>query len=768
MTHCEELKAQIDALRAENQRLMLENATLEAIGDGILVVDRSGAVLKLNARFAEMWHLSREQVIACDTLDAVRDAVRVQLSPDTDPTTAESVLKSTGQQLIDIELADGHVYEQYTGTKTIVGEVVGHVWSFRDVTARRQAERKLYQNQQFLQRIINNAPLVVFVIDSDGTLTFARGRGLERFGFRRQDVLGTQYHELCRDHPICQDIGRALSGETVRGIHAFEGYYYDVNLAPILDEHAHMSGVLGISIDVTDRKRAREALHHTQMLRAAKLAEERARLAAEQAARAAEDANLAKSTFLANMSHELRTPLNSVIGFSQFLANDLSLSDEQREYIALILRSSEHLLSLINDILQISKIESGRVELDPDDFDLHQLLHGLDSLYRARARNQGLNFTLDLDDNLPRYVHGDRRKVRQILVNLLSNALKFTEDGSITLRAWQQTTEGDRRTLIFQVGDTGPGIAPEEHADLFEPFSQTHAGKRSQTGSGLGLAISQQYAHLMNGEIEVDSSLGVGSTFTVTLHLREAQSAPHHERAQQRRVVGLAPGQKAHRVLVVDDRWENRLMLVRKMEQLGFNVREATNGGEALTVWRDWQPTLIWMDMRMPFMDGYDATRRIRQHAGDAQPVIIALTASAFDRDREKVLAAGCDDYLSKPFRDHDLHELIRQHLGVEFVYADGQTSGIRPNGNGDHQRALARQSAADLPPQLVEQLRTAVSSLNLRATEEVIRQLRADWPQLAETLLNLAREFDFERIKGWMHQPVSDVTDRNDHDNTA
>ena len=324
----------------------------------------------------------------------------------------------------------------------------------------------------------------------------------------------------------------------------------------------------------------------------------------------AEVANKAKSTFLANMSHELRTPLNAILGFTQIMQRDRSATKSQLENLSIVNRSGEHLLALINDVLDMSKIEAGRVSLYPYSFDLHRLLDTTQEMLEFKADAQGLQLLFDKHPDIPRYIRTDERKLRQILINLLNNALKFTKEGGVTLRI--KPDAADIHTLLFEIEDTGAGIAPEELETLFEAFTQTESGRQSEEGTGLGLPISRKFVQLMGGDITASSQLGVGTVFKFNIVAETAREEELQPQQQVKQVVGLEPNQPNYRILVVDDRWENRQIVLKLLEPIGFEVKEASNGKEAIDIWQEWQPHLIWMDMRMPVMNGYEATEYIK------------------------------------------------------------------------------------------------------------------------------------------------------------
>lgn len=433
--------------------------------------------------------------------------------------------------------------------------------------------------------------------------------------------------------------------------------------------------MLGTHTDISDRKQAEAALLQAKSDLENRVEQRTIELRA--AKEVAEAANLAKSQFLANMSHELRTPLTAILGFSQLLSQKAHPEPSYHEYLTIINRSGEHLLTLINDILEMSKIEAGRTTLNSSRFDLYALLKELDNMLHLRATQKGLTLALNWQPEVPQYVYTDAGKLRQIVLNVLSNALKFTQVGGVTLEVTATPIPGATECqLHFTVTDTGEGIEAAEQVTLFEPFMQTTTGRKTQEGTGLGLAISRQFARLLGGEMTLTSQPGVGTQvqFHIQVHV---EAAPIGPTGSVPKIIGLAAHQMAYRLLVVEDNWTSRKLLVELLRSTGFVVQEAQNGEEAIAIWEAWQPHLIWMDMRMPGLDGFQATRQIRaqeaqqQAKGRDRPrtTIIALTAGAFEDDTERVQAAGCDDLLLKPFKRQTLLVKVAEHLGVQYTY---------------------------------------------------------------------------------------------------
>ena len=453
---------------------------------------------------------------------------------------------------------------------------------------------------------------------------------------------------------------------------------------------------------------------------------------------AAEAANRAKSAFLASMSHEIRTPLNAILGFSQLLLGDPGLSARHRAQVDAIVRSGAHLLALIDDVLEMSKIEAGRVTVAAAETDLHALLWDLESMFRLRAQEKGLSLMVERDATVPRHVVTDEKKLRQILINLLGNAVKFTGQGSVALRV-SAAASGDGAPLLrADVEDTGPGIAAEDLPRLFQRFEQAEAGRRSTGGTGLGLAISRGFARLLGGDITVRSRSGEGSVFTLTLPVAPSAAppacaapggpaAPHH-------AVRLAPGEPRRRILVVDDLPENREILLQMLGRVGFHVRTAADGSEAVKLAASWDPDLVLMDLRMPGMDGLSATRALRAAETGRHLPIVAVTASAFEEDRREVEAAGGDAFVSKPIREDELFRAVGRCLGIRWVHG------------GEAATATAAASGP-IPEPVRSGLRAALVRADLDRVLVLADALADESPALARTVRELAERFDYDAL---------------------
>jgi PAS domain S-box-containing protein len=686
-----------------------------------------------------------------------------------------------------------------------------------EILKRQEVNAALSASESRLNQFLAALPVGVSVYNPDGSIAY--------FNQKARDLLGAdtipestaeqlaatyQLYVANTDELYPPDnlpILRALKGEFVKvddveirqdgKIIAIE-----INTTPIFDASGNIVYAIAAFQDITDRKRAEKILADYQHTLETQIDERTEQL--QQAALAAEAANKAKSTFLANMSHELRTPLNSILGFAQIMEGSSNFTAENHENLSIIRRSGEHLLALINEVLDLSKIEAGRMIIDPKDFDLYRLLDDLQDMFQMRAKNQDVQLLFQRNNDVSQYVRTDDVKLRQVLINILSNAIKFTEQGSIVVRVSQleksrivdllanptvciDTTKSIRefatdRTevatavlsdeaedltdervifLLFEIEDTGVGIASEELGNIFQAFVQTSSGQKAQKGTGLGLTITRQFVRLMGGEIIVESELERGTNFKLEIPVGVVNAANIPTPQINRELIGLEPNQPCYRILIVDDREDNRQLLVKILSPLGFAVREASDGCEAIEMWENWQPHLILMDLRMPVMDGYEATQEIRnriqqreqegerQENGSPIPKIVALTASTIEGKRSSALSIGCDDFISKPFRKTDIFDTLHKHLGVKYLYSystDFIPTGDRHNQSEAPSNAVLAYLPA-LPAEWIENMRQVIRSADFDLIARTIEELRYDHPEFTGILQDHLNNFDYQTI---------------------
>ncbi|CAG1023119.1 partial two-component system, sensor histidine kinase and response regulator, partial [Patescibacteria group bacterium] len=447
----------------------------------------------------------------------------------------------------------------------------------------------------------------------------------------------------------------------------------------------------------------------------------------------AESANRAKSVFLSNMSHELRTPLNAVLGFAQLLQHDEGLNEHQKTEVNTINHAGQHLLSLINDVLEISRIEAGRATLHNEPFDLCETIKMVEEIISVRAEVKQLRFYIEYIGQIPRYVRGDANRLRQVLINLLGNAVKFTDEGEVLLRI----TVKNNYYVFFEIKDTGAGINPEDQLRLFHPFYQASLGLSKGEGSGLGLTISREFVRLMGSDIAVQSELGKGSIFSFELLLPEVTD--RSAMLVNKRILGLIPEQMPIRILVAEDDIDNRQLIVCFLENAGFNVYAANNGQQAIDVFNAQHPQLILMDMRMPLMDGYQATKYIRSLKEGDNVKIVAITASVFREDRAKILSAGCDEIVFKPVEEQGLLQVIGRLLRLDYRYSETDTI----------EKVIDDDKIPDfslLPDSLKLELESAAEQLDIEAIHAIMGMM-SDYPEHIKIIDIWLNNFKFDKL---------------------
>lgn len=584
------------------------------------------------------------------------------------------------------------------------GKPVRMVGSFADFTAQKQAEQALRDKEAFLRLIIDHIPHIIFWKDRQSVFLGCNQKLAVMAGKKSPDeVVGKTDYDMvwheeaatfqAKDREL-MDAGQPLY-HFMEELQAHDGsrIWLETNKIPLYNESGQIIGILGVSEDVTQRRLAEIAL--------------------QQAKEAAEVANQAKSAFLANMSHELRTPLNGVLGFAQVLERDSNLNQKQLEHVSVIRRCGDYLLTLINDILDLSKIEAGRVELYPTDFHFGEFLQGVVELFQMRAAQKGISFCYETLSHLPHGVRADEKRLRQVLINLLGNAVKFTECGGVSLKIGY-----DQGSMRFQVEDTGIGIAEDDLNKIFSPFQQVGDARYHAEGTGLGLAISKRLVEMMGGELHVESQLGKGSCFWIRLELPDVSPLLQIKTVAKPKIIGFKQGSR--QLLLIDDKWENRAILVNLLTPLGFTVTEASNGAEGVEMAKQTLPDLIITDLVMPVMDGFEAVRRIRQYPQLQNTAIIAASASVFDYHQQESRDAGCNEFIAKPIRLDLLLEKIQELLQLTWIYESADNAVMPEN------------AMLTAPP--------------------ISAQIYCD-PQQATALYELARSGDIEEL--WEHLDV-------------
>ncbi|MBF2066956.1 MAG: response regulator [Calothrix sp. C42_A2020_038] len=604
-----------------------------------------------------------------------------------------------------------------------------------EINQRKQVEIQRSESENQYRLFFEQAPVGITQMAPSGKFLQVNRKFCEILGYLESELLDLNLQEIILSEYLNlyqTSIDKLYRGEDANC--SFEACvqskdnqikWIEINLSLVFDAHRQLQYIIGVFQNVRLSKQAEAEL--------------------KQALLNAENANRAKSLFLARMSHELRTPLNSILGFTQVIYRS-TCGQTQSKYLDIINRNGQHLLGLINDVLEISKIEAGKIKLNNTNFDLYNLLDELKVSMSPLAVSKHLTLIFTQAKNVPQYINADERKLRQVLLNLLSNAIKFTSKGTVTLYVTlgnEQPENLNISFLHFEVSDTGIGIAVEEIDNLFEAFAQSSTIEQTQQGTGLGLSLSRSFIQLMGGEIKIESTVGEGSVFSFDIPVRVQQIQV--EEIMRSKPIKLAPGQPNFRILIVDDSWEHRHLLAQLLIPLGFAVQEAINGEQGIDLWHSWQPHLIFMDMQMPLLDGYQATQKIKALVQEKRQAtkIIALTASALEEERVKIFSAGCDDFQSKPFQAEEIFDKIATHLGVVYIDENHNQSLV----SHSQPVRLTKQDLEVMPYQWQQSLYIAACE----CSDERILQLLSHIPQehatLASALHQLVNNFHFDQI---------------------
>jgi PAS domain S-box-containing protein len=590
---------------------------------------------------------------------------------------------------------------------------------------------ELRRSEQLFRLIMENAGDLITMTDSNGDIEYISPSSIKLLGYRPSELIDKNIRSFIHPEDLRKvSLGNAnmiRSNKTRNTEHRIKhrdgSWHTFISTQNVVQNEEDDTSLIIISHDITDRKKAEEELLDAK--------------------EKAEAANQAKSSFLANMSHELRTPLNAILGFSQILHRNLNIPTKERDYIQIMYKSGRHLLSMINDILDLSKVEAGRMEINPELIELRSYLGDLQNMFELKARDKGLTLEMHLSDELPDHIKLDAKKLRQILINLISNAIKFTHQGSVSL--WVDFADVNGKEMLeFRVKDTGRGISEDEVSEIFSPFKQSK--KQFSKGTGLGLSISQHLANLLEGDLTVTSELGVGSTFTLHLPFHEIKKGDEVTNYRQhKRKVDTIEGDAEWTVLVADDVDENRALVTAMLEGVGFTCLEARDGREAIELYDKHHPDFVILDIVMPKVDGREAFTEIRKR--DNQVPIIALTASGFANTKQELLDMGFNDYISKPFDEHELFNAISEALDIRFTYLDQEAfegSDLHANGDKNHRiKKISTLIQNELSSEVKDELKRALEFTDMDSLKELLPELNAH-EELAQTLQLAIQDGDY------------------------
>ena len=555
-------------------------------------------------------------------------------------------------------------------------------------------------------------------------------RQADQFGFEKEEYL-----EAISEIPVF----------SLEYVEQFMGFYH--KLASIIAE----TGYAKLQLMELNKELAGHR-DHLEELVSQKTAE------LEAAKESAERANRAKSVFLANMSHELRTPLNAILGTAQLMERDSNFPAKYDENLEVLSDSGNYLLGLIDEVLEISKIEVGRIRFEHTEFFPRRSLAALDKLVRPRILGRDLDLKIQSTSKVPDVIVSDEQKLMQLLVNLIDNAIKFTQSGEITvLIDCNDSSNTEADSLVITVEDTGIGMTADEQTTIFDHFVQLKPDSTNRDGVGLGLSICRQYAELAGGSIDVDSRVGEGSKFTITWPFKHCEYPEEESKEKGQQMFRLAPGQSATHILIVEDDRNSRLVLRQLLEQAGLLVTEATNGREAVDGYISAQPDFIWMDMRLPVMSGLEAVRAIRQHEADTAAEhsipIVALTASAFEEDRDELLTAGCNDFLAKPFNVDKVFEILERYLSILFV-ADSENNSFPAR---EKDQSAFQEQIDKLPAQWCEKFSRNALRGKAKELEKLLIEIRPDHDDTVTRLQEMVKNFEFSELVTLMNRRTND-----------
>lgn len=591
---------------------------------------------------------------------------------------------------------------------------------------RKKIEQEMAVSKQILRKVLDNIPIRVYWKNSESEFLGCNASFINEMSLDSEnELIGKTDFDLFKredaEKKRADEVKIMLSGKPRLKYQEFntqkgQDRWVLTSKLPFFDRNNKVIGIIGTTEDITDRIEIEKKL--------------------KQATEEAIAANLSKSTFLSNMSHEIRTPMNAILGYSQLLQDDDNLTKAQQESLKTINKSGAHLLELINDILDMSKIEAGRVTLNPSDFNLIELLKEVEELFKIKANQKNIDLSFTIAKNVPAVIYADESKIKQVIINLIGNSLKFTSEGFVKVSVEMLKNNG----LQIKIKDSGKGILKEEQEAIFRPFEQAQNGRQAEGGTGLGLAISRKFSNLMEGDITIESEYGEGAEFTFSFKYLEGNESILKSDKEESQVASLSPEMKGLKVAIVDDRFENRDILHKKLDPLGFDTRMAENGKEAVELYKEWKPDIILMDVVMPVMNGVEATRQILKIAGNHEVKIFVVSASALESEQQEIMEIGATVFIKKPVMFNLLLAEMHNKAGVKFIYKEEKKKGIIKNS-----------IPSDVPEHLKVRFLEASEEGDFTMLQDLLEILEKETGKSFKFIEDCINEMEFEAIINWL-----------------
>lgn len=724
----------VDLYRAKDE-LKFQDNLLDSVGESVIATDLQGNIKFWNRAAEKIYGWSSEEAIGQNIINLISieksDEVFKRIS-NPQLWQGEYLLRKKDGTIFPAKVTGSPIYDKS-------GAVIGRIGISNDITKRKIDEENLMQINEKLKQanselkiksyVLEQSPSSILITDKNGKIEYVNPNFSKITEYSYEEAIGKNprilnagYHTKAFYKNLWNTIlnGQTWSGEILNKSKSGNLYWEYALISGVKDENGEIQHFVAVKDNITDLKKA-----HEEVIKAKKEADE---------------ANNAKSIFLTNMSHEIRTPLNAIIGFSHLLDRDEKLSEIQKEYAGIIIKSGEHLLDLINSILEISKIESGKIYFNVKNFDLYDTFDSIYKMFKERCQTKDIVLKFKMAQSIPRYVNMDESKLKQIFINLLGNAVKFTETGEICVRIDGHKESENKYRLKVEIEDTGHGISDEEIGRLFKFFEQTASGITKGSGTGIGLAISKKLIEMMGGSIKVSSKLGDGTIFTFEILLNEGDK-DKIENSNNERVIKIVNTGKKYTILVVDDSYVNLFGTSELLKTIGFETLEASDGKSAVKNAEDFIPDLILMDVRMPIMDGYEAIKIIKSKENTKNIPVIIVTADIFEDIEEKISAHKVEGYIRKPFKENELFHKIGKLLNISYVY---EKNDLKSNGIENEDKLNSKK----IPDYLLDALKNAAKAADYEVLLEIVEKIKEFDPVFSKSIKKNILNYDYSPLE--------------------